>query len=129
VKSVAQGLEAVQTGPVDAKASKFPSVRSPNDYAVKANGGTTLCNHLVARVSRSGSASEFYEVLVAGLDAQNPGPDAAYENPSLSIITISEAYLMSANSCIFGLYLCYFLMFFVSFGVLQVIERKMAVFK
>jgi hypothetical protein len=60
VKSVTQGSEAVWTGPANAEVNKFPSARSPN---------TTLCNRPDARVSRSGRASEFYEVLVASLDA------------------------------------------------------------
>jgi hypothetical protein len=53
VKSVAQGLEAARTGPTDAEVSKFPSARSPNNYAMTADEGTTFYNRPDARVSRS----------------------------------------------------------------------------
>jgi hypothetical protein len=56
-------------GPTDAEVSKFPLARSLKDYAVTTNGGTSLCNNPNARVSRSGLASEFYEVSVVGPDA------------------------------------------------------------
>jgi hypothetical protein len=61
---------------------------------VISDGGTILCNHLDARVSRSGRASEFYEVSVAG-------PDATYTNPNLSRIMISVAYLKRLIGCVF----------------------------
>jgi hypothetical protein len=78
--------ESCSEGPADTEVNKFPSARSLNDYVVTANGGTTLCNRSDARVSRSGCASKFYEVSVAGLDV-------TYANPSLCRIRISEAYL------------------------------------
>jgi hypothetical protein len=89
MKSVAQGPEAILTGPEDAEVSKFPSTRSLNNYAVTVDGGITLINRSDTRVSRSGRASEFYEVSIAGPDTQKPGPDTAYANPSLSRIMIS----------------------------------------
>jgi hypothetical protein len=69
VELVAYGLEDGPDSPADAKVIKFPSARSSNDCAVTADGRTTLCNHPDARVSTSGSASVFYEVLVAGPEA------------------------------------------------------------
>jgi hypothetical protein len=59
VKSIAQSPEAIRTSPVDAEVSKFPSGRSSNDYAVTADGGTTLSNRSDTRVSRSESVSKF----------------------------------------------------------------------
>jgi hypothetical protein len=93
VRSVAQGPKAVRTGLADAEVSKFPSTRSPKDYAVIADEGTTLCNCQGTKVFRSRRASEFYEVLVAG-------PDATYANPSLSRIMISIAYLKRLIGCV-----------------------------
>jgi hypothetical protein len=69
VELVAYGLEDGPDGPAEAKVSKFLLARSPNDYAVIADRGTTLCNRPDARVSRSGCALVFYEVLVAGSEA------------------------------------------------------------
>jgi hypothetical protein len=93
VKSVDQGPEDVRTSPVDTKVSKFPSARSLNDNAVTTDRGNTLCNCSDARVSRSRFTLEFYEVYVAGPDAQKLGPGAAYANSSFSRIRIFEAYL------------------------------------
>jgi hypothetical protein len=62
---------------------KSISFRKTNVYAVTADEETTLCNRPDVKVSRSGRASVFYEVSVAGSDAQNNGPDIAYENLSL----------------------------------------------
>lgn len=79
VKSVAQGPKAVRIGPADVEVSKFPLARSPNYYAMIGDRGATLCNRSDTRVSKSGRAP----------DAQKPGSDAAYANPSLSRIIIS----------------------------------------
>jgi len=54
VESVAHGPEDGSNGPVDAEVNKFPSARSPNDYAETTNEGTILCNCSDTRVSRSG---------------------------------------------------------------------------
>jgi hypothetical protein len=97
VESVAHGPD----GPADAEVSKLSSSRSPNDYAVTADKGTSLYNRPDARVSMSRRASEFYEVSVAGLDAQKQGLDAAYANPSLSRIRISVTYLKRLIGCVF----------------------------
>jgi hypothetical protein len=88
-------------GLADAEVNKSPFPQGPDEYAVTADGGTTLFNHLDTRVSRSGRASEFNEVSVVGPDAQKQGPNAAYANPSLSKIRISVAYLKRLISCIF----------------------------
>lgn len=86
-------MESVAHGPydgpdslIDAEVNNFPSARSPNDYAVTADGGTTLCNHSDAWAFKFGRASIFYGVSVVGQDAANA-------NPSLSRIMISIAYL------------------------------------
>jgi hypothetical protein len=97
MESIAHGPD----GPADTEVSKFWSARSPNDYAVTTNGGTTLCNHPDARVSRSRRASVFYEVSVASPDTQKYGPNAAYANSSLSRIMISVACLMRLIGCVF----------------------------
>jgi hypothetical protein len=88
-------------GPVEAEVNKSPFAQGLEEYAVTADGGTTLCNRSNTRVSRSGHFSEFYEVLVAGLDAQKQGPDAVYEKSILIRIRISVAYLKRLIGCVF----------------------------
>jgi hypothetical protein len=58
----------------------------PDANAMTANSRCTLCNCPDARVASPDMLQWFHEVLVTG-------PDAAYANPSLSRIKISEAYL------------------------------------
>jgi hypothetical protein len=94
VESVAHGPYDGPDSPIDDEVNNFPSARSPNDYAVTADGGTTLCNRSDARAFKFGRASVFHGVSVIG-------QDAAYANLSLSRIMISIAYLKRLIGCVY----------------------------
>jgi hypothetical protein len=61
MESVAHGPKDGPNGPSNTEVCKFLLAKSPNVYAVTADGGTTLCNRSDARVSRSGRAPVFYK--------------------------------------------------------------------